>query len=91
MLAGTMTAAAEAIRISQPAVSRLIRDLELELGLALFNRRGNLIELTEQARALLSQVERSFVGLEQIRAFAVGLREGGERITEDCRPSGRRV
>lgn len=76
MLTGAMTAAAERLHVSQPAVSRLIRDLEAELGFPLFHRRGNVVEPTAQAHALQVEVERAFVGLEQIRAFAEGLRTG---------------
>ena len=76
MLTGAMTAAAETIHVSQPAVSRLIRDLEQELGLPLFHRRGNLVVPTAEAQALLAEVERSFIGLKQIRDFADDLRIG---------------
>jgi DNA-binding transcriptional LysR family regulator len=76
MHTGAMTAAAEIIHVTQPAVSRLIRDLEAELGFALFDRRGNLVSPTSHARALLTEVERSFIGLGQIRAFAENLRTG---------------
>ncbi len=76
MLTGAMTAAAAAIHVTQPAVSRLIRDLERELGLTLFNRRGNLVVATAEAHALLAEVERSFIGLKQIRDFAEDLRVG---------------
>ena len=76
MMTGAMTAAAQVIHVTQPAVSRLIRDLEAELGFALFDRRGNLVEPTVRARALLEEVERSFVGLQRIRDYADDLREG---------------
>jgi len=76
MLTGAMTSAAEMMHVTQPAVSRLIRDLEAELGLALFHRRGNLVMPTAEAQALLVEVERSFVGLDRIRAFADDLRSG---------------
>jgi DNA-binding transcriptional LysR family regulator len=76
MLTGAMTAAAEIIHVTQPAVSRLIRNLEAELDLALFDRRGNHVLPTAQAHALLAEVERSFVGLRQIRDFAEDLRTG---------------
>ena len=77
MLTGAMTAAAEMIHITQPAVSRLIRDLEAELGFPLFHRRGNLVQPTGRARALLEEVERSFVGLQRIKDFADDLRVRG--------------
>ena len=76
MLTGAMTTAAEMIQVSQPAVSRLVRDLEQQLGLTLFRRRGNLVVPTHEATALLAEVERSFVGLAQISAFADDLRRG---------------
>ena len=76
MLTGAMTTAAEMIQVSQPAVSRLVRDLEQELGLTLFRRRGNLVVPTPEATTLLAEVERSFVGLAQISAFADDLRRG---------------
>jgi DNA-binding transcriptional LysR family regulator len=76
MLTGAMTAGAELMHVTQPAVSRLIRDLEAELGLALFHRRGNHVLPTAEAQALLAEVERSFVGLDRIRAFADDLRTG---------------
>jgi len=76
MLTGAMTAAAEVIHVTQPAVSRMIRDLEAELDLTLFHRGGNQVVPTAQARALLAEVERSFIGLRQISDFARDLRTG---------------
>jgi DNA-binding transcriptional LysR family regulator len=76
MLTGAMTSAAEVIHVTQPAVSRLVRDLEHEIGMILFHRRGNLLLPTAEAQALLAEVERSFVGLAQISAFAQDIRTG---------------
>ena len=76
MLTGAMTSAAEAIHVTQPAVSRLVRDLEQQLGLVLFHRRGNAVVPTADAHALLAEVERSFVGLARIREFAEQVRTG---------------
>ena len=76
MLTGAMTAAAEMIHVTQPAISRLVRDLEAELGFALFRRRGNLLVPTTEAQALLQEVERSFVGLQRIQEFARELQAG---------------
>ncbi|WP_179221579.1 LysR substrate-binding domain-containing protein [Inquilinus limosus] len=74
MLAGSMTAAAELLFVSQPAVTRLIRDFEAETGLTLFERRGTHLQPTRAAVALAEEVERSFVGLGSIAAFADGLK-----------------
>lgn len=70
MLTGKMTAAAELMAITQPAVSRLIRDFEIDLKLKLFERRGNQLIPTPEATTLLREVERAYVGLKRIRAFA---------------------
>ncbi|MEZ0167591.1 LysR family transcriptional regulator [Microvirga sp. TS319] len=74
MLTGSITSASEALFVTQPAISRLIRSLEETTGLALFERRGNHIVPTAEATALLEEVERSFVGLTRIEAFAQALR-----------------
>ncbi len=76
MRTGAMTAAAESIHVTQPAVSRLVRDLEQELGLTLFLRRGNLVLPTAEARAMLVEVDRLFTGVGQIRDYAEDLRTG---------------
>ncbi len=70
MLTGKMTAAAELMAVTQPAVSRLIRDFEIDLKLKLFERRGNQLIPTPEATTLMREVERAYVGLNRIRAFA---------------------
>lgn len=83
MLTGGMTVAAAVMHVTQPAVSRLIRDLELDLKLELFRRRGNQIVPTPEAVALFDEVERQFLALDQLRDFAAelsGSRSGSLRI-----------
>lgn len=62
--AGSFSRAADRLGISQPSVSQQMRDLEAELRVSLFQRRGKRILLTptglvfqEHARAILRQVE----------------------------------
>ncbi len=47
---GTVTAAAEALSVTQPTVSAQIRKLETSLGTDLFHRHGNRLELTDAGR-----------------------------------------
>lgn len=62
--AGSFSRAADRLGISQPSVSQQMRDLEAELRVSLFQRRGKRILLTaaglvfqEHARAILAQLE----------------------------------
>jgi len=75
MLTGGMTPAAELIGVTQPAVSRLIRDLQRSLRLTLFKKRGARLLPTGEAHSLYREVERSFVGLDRIAQSALELRE----------------
>lgn len=76
IITGGVTAAAQALNISQPAVTRLIHDLQYALGLKLFAKRGTRLVPTNEALSLYREVERQFVGLERIQAAAQSLREG---------------
>ena len=76
MRTGTVSAAAEELAISQPAVSRLIRDLEDRLDLSLFGRRGGRVVATREAHELWTEVERSFIGLGAIERAAAQIRQG---------------
>jgi DNA-binding transcriptional LysR family regulator len=76
MLTGSITAGADHLRLSQPAVTRLIRDLERSLGLALFERDRGRIRPTSAATELSREVDRCFVGLDRIAKAAAGLRQG---------------
>lgn len=74
MVTGSMTMAARLMGVTQPAISRLLRDLQGELNLTLFEKRGTGVAPTAEATALYAEVERSFVGLDRIRASAEEIR-----------------
>lgn len=76
MLTGTVSAAAELLGRSQPAVSRLLDKLEAELGVTLFERRRGLVTPTSVARLLLDEIERAFVSLDSLKTFATRVAEG---------------
>src|SRR6202008_2454598 len=71
-----VTRAASRLHVSQPALSRQIRDLEEELGFPLLERSAKSVRLTEagrafliEARALLQRVEEA---VKTARAIAMG-------------------
>lgn len=74
MLTGGVTSAAQLMNVTQPAVSRLIRDLQAAVQMTLFERVGTRLLATSEALSLFHEVERSFVGLERIVQTATDLR-----------------
>src|SRR6185369_7499521 len=74
ILTGGVGAAAALINVTQPAVSRMLRDLQSHLGLTLFQRRGTGLVPTSEALSLYAEVERAFVGLDRIEQTAAELR-----------------
>lgn len=69
MEAGTVTEAAHRLRISQPAVSKMLAQLERDLGLRVFLRQRRRLVPTPEGRALHQEVQRAFVGLEYLNSF----------------------
>ena len=61
---GGFTAAAQAVFVSQPAISLAVRDLEAELGVALFVRNGRRVRLTSAGEALLGPARQVLRDLE---------------------------
>ena len=57
---GSVTRAAERLRISQPAVSKSLRDLERSLGMALFHRLSKGVALTEAGEILRGYARQIF-------------------------------
>jgi DNA-binding transcriptional LysR family regulator len=74
MLTGSMTMAAERLQVSQPAVSRLIKDLEASLGIRLFRREGNRLIPGAEAQRLFREVDLFYRGMEQIEKVAQDLK-----------------
>ena len=74
MLTGSVTEAAALMAVTQPAVSRLLRDFQALLDMKLFEKRGAGLVPTAAATALYTEVERSFVGLDRINAAADEIR-----------------
>jgi DNA-binding transcriptional LysR family regulator len=71
--------AALKLHVSQPALSRQIRDLEEELGFLLLERKAKSVRLTEAGRAFLTEaravLQRADEAVEAARAVATGAGE----------------
>lgn len=74
MLTGSMSDASKTLYVSQPAVSRMIKDLESELGFVLFDRRNSRIYPTQAAHAFYREVQLHFVGLTKLSQAAEQIR-----------------
>src|SRR5690606_11063651 len=79
MSTGSVTAAGRLLGRSQPAITRLIQELEAEIGYALFTRNGPRVTPTEQGFLLYDDVERALVNLQQIRNRAEEIARGDAR------------
>jgi len=76
---GSFTRAASFLSVAQPALSRQVRSLEVELRQTLLQRNGRGVTLTEagkrlleHSRGILAQVERARLDLEDHRGAATG-------------------
>ena len=65
---GSLSKAADRLRIAQPALSRPVRLLEEELGIRLFDRHGRGMVVTEAGKEVLRHAQRIMQELDEIRA-----------------------
>lgn len=65
--------AAAAIPISQPSVSRAIRDLEIQFGVTLFYRSTKYVELTDEGKVLLEEAQQIVSSFKNITVKLDGL------------------
>lgn len=76
--AESFSRAATRLHVTQPALSRQIRDLEGELGVRLFDRSGRQVRLTPEGEDLLRRSRDALVVVEALRDRAHSL--GGGRV-----------
>ncbi len=76
---GSLRAAGRRLGITQPAITRSIRDIEQELGVSLFERHAKGVRLTEMGRAFArraeaveSEVRRAHEEIEQLKGRSSG-------------------
>jgi DNA-binding transcriptional LysR family regulator len=73
---GTVTSAANVLRLTQPAVSRQIDDLERKLGFELFERVGRRLQLTARGEKILDDCRTLLMDVDVLRERAQALRQG---------------
>ena len=76
---GGFTAAADEVDVSQPALSLAVKELERELGVALFDRVGRRVQLTAAGQALVGPSRQALRDVETGRAAVAevaGVRAG---------------
>ncbi|HFZ8993055.1 TPA: LysR family transcriptional regulator [Citrobacter freundii] len=88
MTCGTLSRAAEALNISQPAASKALKSAELKLGFKLFQRvRGKLLPSSE-ALTLFEKARSIYQDLDNLRLLADNLaRDPRAKIVLGCLPS----
>jgi DNA-binding transcriptional LysR family regulator len=72
---GGISAGADALGMSQPSMSRLMAQLQDVVGFPLFMKHGRTVKPTDEALALMTKVQQSFLGLEEIARFSEQLRQ----------------
>ncbi|HEX2312165.1 MAG TPA: LysR family transcriptional regulator [Thermomonospora sp.] len=73
---GTMTSAAQALYVAQPALSRAVRELERELGVELFARSGRGVVLTTVGEQVVRQARIALEAVEAIEGLTVARADG---------------
>ena len=83
--AGSVTAAAREVHVSQPSLSRQLRGLERQLGLALFNRGEGRLGLTSAGRHFLPVARDVVARADLATRAAAAIRDGAmSTITISC-------
>ena len=72
---GSFSRAADALFLTQPAVSKRIQALEHSLGITLFDRIGKSVRLTEAGHALLPSCRRILAEIAESRRIISNLRK----------------
>ena len=77
MTNGTTARAAEVLHVSQPAISKMIQELERSLGFDLFRRIKGRLHPTPEGQLFFREVEHAFLGLAHLRGAAARIRDFG--------------
>lgn len=73
---GSVSAAAKRLNVSQPSVTKMLRQAEEDLRYPLFDRVRGRLQLTEEGRALAAEVRRAFAAMDDVHQLSRRLRRG---------------
>ncbi|MFK7881442.1 LysR substrate-binding domain-containing protein [Roseobacter sp.] len=71
---GSVSKAADALYVSQPAVSKLLNNFELDIGMELIDRSSNRPVVTERGMKVYEEIDRILSGVDQIGQAIAAIR-----------------
>ncbi len=77
---GSVSAAARVQRVSQPVISRALRELERELGVELFQRTGRNLTLTNAGKPVVDAARHALVAIDDVVETARRAATGSELV-----------
>src|SRR3954469_10952203 len=86
---GSVTGAAQALYVTQPALTARLNALERDVGARLLVRRRGGVRLTEAGRAFLPYAERALQAMEDGRLVLGALGRGRPGECSECGPPAR--
>ncbi|SIR40869.1 LysR family transcriptional regulator, glycine cleavage system transcriptional activator [Rhizobium sp. RU20A] len=84
---GSFTQAATELNLTQSAVSRQIKDLELQLGVLLFERIRQRVVLSEAGRRFLPEVRRLLAQAEELMVRTMAAARADQSLSLACLPT----
>lgn len=88
MQEGSVTGAARLLAVSQPALSRTLKNAESRIGMLLFERRSGRMSPTPEALTLQRDIERVYREIEAVERTSGDLRNlRGGQLSVACNPS----
>jgi DNA-binding transcriptional LysR family regulator len=80
MQSGSVAGAARLLAVSAPAVSRMLRHTEDQLGYQLFERQAGRLLPTPEAEALWAEADAALAGVQRVTTLATALGAGGDTV-----------
>lgn len=87
LLTGSVTGAAVLLRLSQPAVTKILQSAENQLGFRLFTREKNRLVPTQEALELRPEITQIATQIEHLKEFSRALSRRRAILRISCSPS----